>query len=81
MSISVTIEPAALDQLAGYLKNDPAVTAQIVRAIDSLTTDPTPTGSRAWGTSHRRWHVGARRILYRISEAENAVHVEHIGHA
>lgn len=79
MTWTVTWEPAALNEATGHLKNDPAGVDALLAATDQLSEDPSPLGSRAWGTSHRRLHYGPWRVLYRLDAQNHVLHIEHIG--
>jgi mRNA-degrading endonuclease RelE of RelBE toxin-antitoxin system len=73
-------EPEATDQVAGFLKADPAGVAAILDACDALEQDgPVAAGSSAWGPYHRRLRSGPWRILYSIDEDAETIHVEHVG--
>ena len=79
MTFTVTWEPDALDQAAGFLKDDPAATRALIHATDGLADDPRPAGSTAWGADHRRLRHERRRVLYRIDDANDSIHIEHVG--
>ncbi|WP_138968074.1 type II toxin-antitoxin system RelE/ParE family toxin [Streptomyces sp. YIM 121038] len=79
MSWHLTIEPAALDEIAGFLKTDPVAVRVLIAAIDALEDGPNVTGSHPWGISYRRLRHGPWRVLYRINDQERTIHVEHIG--
>ncbi|MGW0681811.1 type II toxin-antitoxin system RelE family toxin [Streptomyces sp. NPDC002754] len=79
MTWHVQWEPTAIDEAAGFLKNDPQTMAQLIRATDALAENPRPAGSTAWGTSHRRLRIAAWRVLYRIDAEAETLHIEHIG--
>jgi mRNA interferase RelE/StbE len=79
VTFTVTIEPSALDQIAGFLTDDPAGVRELIAVIDSLQENPKPPHARSWGTDHYRLRHGSWRILYRIAADRGIVHVEHVG--
>jgi mRNA interferase RelE/StbE len=72
-------EPVALNEAAGYLKDDSQGVDALLQATDQLAEDPRPEGSRAWGVHHRRLHHGPWRILYRVDSDARILHIEHVG--
>lgn len=80
MTYEVIWSERALDQAAGFLKDDPAGLEQLLSAVDLLADDPRPTGTTEYGSPDiRRLHVGRYRVLYDISDAEVTLVVIHAG--
>lgn len=78
MAYTISIDPAALREM----KKLPAkVRQEVANAIDSLATDPRPSGSRKLSTSKNsyRIRVGDYRILYRIADRELSIIVVKVG--
>ncbi|RFU86964.1 type II toxin-antitoxin system RelE/ParE family toxin [Streptomyces triticagri] len=81
MTWSVTVEPDAVNEMAGFLKDDPASVRELVAVIDSLAHGPSVAGSQAWGVEYRRLHRGRWRVLYHVDDAARVIRVEHVGRA
>ncbi|RII20972.1 hypothetical protein DSC45_02485 [Streptomyces sp. YIM 130001] len=79
MTWRVTVEPEALNEMAGFLKEDPAGVRELVAVIDTLTEGPSVAGSQAWGIEYRRLRRGHRRVLYHVDDADRAIRIEHVG--
>ena len=79
MSWTVTWEPSAVSTTARHLEEHPETLNEVFEASDMLAEDPKPAGSTPWGTSHRRLRVGRWRILYRIDDVNQTLHIEHDG--
>lgn len=79
MTWTVTWEPRALDEAAGFLKQNPADVRSLLEATDALTGGPVTEGARPWGTAHYRLRRGPWRVLYRVDELARTIHIEHVG--
>lgn len=79
MTWTVTWEPRAVDEAAGFLKQDPQDVRVLLDATDGLANRPDAEGARPWGTHHYRLHRGPWRILYRVDQQARTIHIEHIG--
>ncbi|MFE9812623.1 type II toxin-antitoxin system RelE/ParE family toxin [Streptomyces sp. NPDC005548] len=79
MRWTVTWEPSAVNATVRHLEKHPETLSEVFEATDMLTKDVKPVGSSPWGTSHRRLRVGRWRILYRIDDANQTLHIEHVG--
>lgn len=78
MSYSVIIDRFAQKQLD---KIPPPHFNRIIRAIDALSTDPRPHGSKKLtGRPAYRIRIGNYRVIYRIEDAVLTVFVVDIGH-
>jgi len=70
----------ALDQAAGFLKDDPAGLEQLLNSVDLLANEPRPAGTTEYGSPDiRRLHVGRYRVLYDISDDTVTLVVIHAG--
>jgi mRNA interferase RelE/StbE len=70
----------AIDQAAGFLKDDPDGLRQLFAAVDLLADDPRPSGTAEYGTpDKRRLRTGRYRLLYNVSDATVTVVVIHAG--
>jgi mRNA interferase RelE/StbE len=70
----------ALDQAAGFLKDDPPGLEQLLSAVDLLADDPRPAGTTEYGSPDiRRLHVGRYRVLYDVNDSIVTVVVIHAG--
>ncbi|HET6292903.1 MAG TPA: type II toxin-antitoxin system RelE/ParE family toxin [Kribbella sp.] len=80
MTYEVNWSERALDQAAGFLKDDPSGLEQLFDAVDLLTEDPRPAGTTEYGSPDlRRLHVGRYRVLYDVSDSTVTVVVIHAG--
>lgn len=67
---------SALDQLAGFLKNDPRGVNALMDAVDELVADARPPSSAQFSTPDvRRLFVGLYRVLYEIDERHQTITV------
>ena len=77
MSLLVEYDARAIDQAAGFLRDDPAGVREVLDAIDQLAGEPRPAGSFPYGSPDlRRLRVGRYRVLYEITA--EAVAIRHI---
>jgi mRNA interferase RelE/StbE len=68
VSLRVIWEAQAIDQDAGFLRDDPAGLAAVLDAVGRLADDPRPAGSFPYGApDRRRLRVGRYRVMYDIS--------------
>jgi mRNA interferase RelE/StbE len=75
--LRVVYEERAIDQLAGFLGDDPPGVEALLDAVDLLAVDPRPNGSFPYGSPDlRRLRVGRYRVLYEIST--DTVSVGHV---
>ncbi|MEU4602472.1 type II toxin-antitoxin system RelE/ParE family toxin [Kribbella sp. NPDC023972] len=80
MTYEVIWSERALDQAAGFLKDDPAGLEQLLSTVDLLADDPRPVGTTEYGSPDlRRLHVGRYRVLYDVNDAIVTVVVIHAG--
>lgn len=70
----------ALDQAAGFLKDDPEGLAELFHAVDQLAVEPRPDGTAAFGgPDRRRLRSGRYRVLYDVHDQQVTVVVIHAG--
>jgi mRNA interferase RelE/StbE len=71
-------EAQAIDQAAGFLRDDPAGVREMLDAVAGLAGDPRPAGSFPYGSpDRRRLRIGRYRVMYDITA--EAVSVWHLG--
>jgi mRNA interferase RelE/StbE len=79
VSYQVDWELRALDQAAGFLRDDPAGVAALWERVSQLAGDPRPPESFAYGSPDlRRLRAGRYRVFYTIGEERQAVQVDHV---
>jgi mRNA interferase RelE/StbE len=79
VSYEVNWEIRALDQAAGFLREDPAGVAALWEIVSRLTTDPRPPESFAYGSPDlRRLRAGRYRVFYTIDEKQRVVQIDHV---
>ncbi|WP_427896710.1 type II toxin-antitoxin system RelE family toxin (plasmid) [Kribbella sp. GL6] len=80
MTYEVIWSERALDQAAGFLKDDPDGLAQLFASVDLLADDPRPSGTAEYGTpDRRRLRSGRYRVLYDVNDSTVTVVVIHAG--
>lgn len=80
MSLRIDYDEKAIDQAAGFLRDDPAGIHDVLDAIDKLAGDSRPAGSFPYGSPDlRRLRVGRYRVPYEITS--DVVAVRHIARA
>ena len=80
MTYTIVWSGEAIRALNRLRADDPDTAKLLIGAILGLAADPRPTTSNALGcTDLRRLRFGDHRILYKISEAQVAVHVVSVG--
>ena len=78
MSRQVIWEAQAIDQAAGFLRDDPAGVREMLDAVTWLADEPRPAGSVPYGSpDRRRLRIGRYRVMYDIST--ETVSVWHLG--
>jgi len=79
VSYQVNWEIQALDQAAGFLRDDPAGVAALWDTVGQLADEPRPPESFPYGSPHlRRLRVGRYRVFYTIDEERRLVQVDHV---
>ena len=80
MRRQVIWEAQAIDQAAGFLRDDPAGVREVLDAVARLADEPRPAGSFPYGSpDRRRLRAGRYRVMYDITA--EAVSVWHLGRA
>ena len=75
MSYQVNWEILALDQAAGFLRDDPAGVAALWDSI----SQPRPPESFAYGSPDlRRLRAGRYRVFYTIDEEQRVIQIDHV---
>lgn len=78
MSRQVIWEAQAIDQAAGFLRDDPAGVREMLDAVARLADEPRPAGSFPYGSpDRRRLRIGRYRVMYDVTA--EAVSVWHLG--
>lgn len=68
MSLRIAYDERAIDQAAGFLRDDPAGVREMLGAIDRLADEPRLAGSFPYGSPDlRRLRAGRYRVLYEIT--------------
>lgn len=79
MSYEVNWEIRALDQTAGFLRDDPAGVTALWESVSRLAIDPRPPESFAYGSPDlRRLRAGRYRVFYTIDEKQRVVQIDHV---
>jgi mRNA interferase RelE/StbE len=69
VSYEIIWEPRATNAAVRFPKEDPTGLSAVYEAVDTLATQPRPSGSIPCGSQNvRRLHVGDYRVLYIIEE-------------
>jgi mRNA interferase RelE/StbE len=77
VTLRIDYDEKAIDQAAGFLRDDPAGIREVLDTIDRLADDPRPDGSFPYGSPDlRRMPVGRYRVLYELTG--DTVAVRHI---
>lgn len=80
MTYEVIWSERALDQAAGFLKDDPEGLDQLFQSVDLLAGDPRPEGTAEYGTpDRRRLRSGRYRVLYDVDDNTVTVVMIHAG--
>jgi mRNA interferase RelE/StbE len=71
-------EAQAIDQAAGFLRDDPAGVREMLDAVARLADQPRPAESFPYGSpDRRRFRIGRYRVMYDVTAEE--VSVWHLG--
>ena len=79
MSYEVNWEIRALDQAAGFLRDDQAMIAGMWEAISRLADQPQPPESFPYGSPDlRRLRAGRYRVFYVVDDQRQLVQIDHV---
>ena len=79
MSYQVNWEIPALDQTAGFLRDDPIGVAALWDSVSRLAGEPRPPEAFPYGSPDlRRLRAGRYRVFYTIDEERRAVQIDHV---
>jgi mRNA interferase RelE/StbE len=78
VSYQVNWEIQALDQAAGFLRDDPVGVGALWDAVGQLAGEPRPPESFPYGSPDLR--AGRYRVFYTIDEGRRIVQVDHVAH-
>jgi len=79
VSYQVNWEIQALDQTAGFLRDDSAGVAALWDAVGQLAGEPRPPESFPYGSRDlRRLRAGRYRVFYTIDEEQRVVQIDHV---
>ena len=79
MSYQVNWEIQALDQTAGFLRDDPVGVAALGDAVSQLADEPRPLESFPYGSPDlRRLRAGRYRVFYTMGEERRVVQIDHV---
>jgi mRNA interferase RelE/StbE len=71
-------EAHAIDQAAGFLRDDPAGVREMLDAVARLVDEPRPAASFPYGSpDRRRLRIGRYRVMYDVTA--ETVSVWHLG--
>jgi mRNA interferase RelE/StbE len=74
VSRQVIWESQAIDQAAGFLRDDPDGVREMLDTVARLADEPRPAGSFPYGSpDRRRLRIGRYRVMYDIDAAEQPV--------
>jgi mRNA interferase RelE/StbE len=79
VSHQVNWEIQALDQAAGFLRDDPIGVAALWDTVSQLADEPRPPESFPYGSPDlRRLRAGRYRVFYTIDEERQVVQIDHV---
>jgi mRNA interferase RelE/StbE len=79
VSYQVNWEIQALDQTAGFLRDDPIGVAALWDSVSRLAGEPRPPEAFPYGSPDlRRLRAGRYRVFYTIDEERRAVQIDHV---
>jgi mRNA interferase RelE/StbE len=79
VNYQVNWEIQALDQTAGFLRDDPVGVAGLWDSISRLANEPRPPESFPYGSPDlRRLRAGRYRVFYTIDEPSKLVQIDHV---
>jgi mRNA interferase RelE/StbE len=79
VSYRVNWEIQALDQTAGFLRDDPIGVVALWNTVGQLADEPQPPESFPYGSPDlRRLRAGRYRVFYTIDEERRVVQIDHV---
>ena len=79
MSYQVNWEIQALDQTAGFLRDDPIGVAALWDTVGQLADQPRPPELFPYGSQDlRRLRAGRYRVFYTIDKERRVVQIDHV---
>jgi mRNA interferase RelE/StbE len=79
VSYQVNWEILALDQAAGFLRDDATGVAALWESISRLADEPRPPESFPYGSPDlRRLRAGRYRVFYTIDEERHVIQIDHV---
>ena len=79
MSYQVNWEIQALDQTAGFLRDDPVGVAVLWDVVSQLADEPRPPESFPYRSPDlRRLRAGRYRVFYTINEERRGLQIDHV---
>ena len=79
MSYQVNWEIQALDQTAGFLRDDPTSVAALWDTVSQLADEPRPPESFPYGSPDlQRLRARRYRVFYTIAEERRVVQTDHV---
>ena len=79
MSYEINWEIQALDQAAGFLRDDSPGVAVLWDSVSKLADEPRPHESFAYGSPDlRRLRAGRYRVFYTIDEDRQMIQIDHV---
>jgi len=79
MSYQVNWEIGALNQAAGFLRDDPSGVAALWESISRLAGQPRPPESFPYGSPDlRRLRAGRYRVFYTIDDEQHMIQIDHV---
>lgn len=79
MTCQVNWEILALDQTAGFLRDDPAGVAALWDSVSRLAGEPRPPESFAYGSADlRRLRADRDRVCCTINEDHQVIQIDHM---
>jgi mRNA interferase RelE/StbE len=79
VTYQVNWEIRALDQAAGFLRDDPADIAALWESVSRLAEEPRPPESFAYGSPDlRRLRADRYRVFFTIDEERQTIQIDHV---
>lgn len=80
MSYRINWEVRAVDQAAGFLRDDQVGVAALWERVSQLADGPRPPESFPYGSPDlRRLRAGRYRVFYTIDDDSQVIQIDHVG--